>query len=72
MEEIERRERMVRVPQMLERHRYHEKGFNKTRRQKSRKIWREEFDAATRQLKWMNFLKDRGVPIPGQRVGERK
>lgn len=29
MEEIERRERMLRIPEIMERHRYHEKGFNK-------------------------------------------
>eukprot|EP00903_Cladosiphon_okamuranus_P018400 g16924.t1 len=71
VEEIERRERMMRVPEMMERHSYHEKGYNKTRRQRTRKKWRHEFKAATRQLNWMTFLRERGVPIPGQKTGER-
>lgn len=29
IEEVERRERMLRVPELVERHRYHEKGYNK-------------------------------------------
>eukprot|EP00752_Nemacystus_decipiens_P005405 g4900.t1 len=71
MGEIERRERMLRIPEILKRHRYHEKGYNKTRRQKADKKWRHEFRAATRQLNWMTFLKERGVPIPGQKTGRR-
>ncbi|CAM9424110.1 unnamed protein product [Ectocarpus sp. 6 AP-2014] len=67
MDEIERRERMLRVPEIMERHRYHEKGYNRTRRQKSGKIWRNEFKAATKQLQWMTLLKEKGVPIPGQK-----
>lgn len=31
MDEIERRERMLRVPEIMERHRYHEKGYNRVR-----------------------------------------
>ena len=31
MDEIERREKMLRIPEILERHRYHEKGYNKVR-----------------------------------------
>lgn len=71
MEEIEEREKMLGIPEIRERHRYREKGYDKTRRQKSRKKWRQEFAAATRQLNWMSLLKDRGVPIPGQRTGKR-
>ena len=29
MDEIERRERMLRIPEILEKHRYHEKGYDK-------------------------------------------
>lgn len=32
MDEIERRERMMRVPEIIERHRYHEKGYDRVRR----------------------------------------
>ncbi|CAN0370178.1 unnamed protein product [Ectocarpus fasciculatus] len=71
MDEIERRERMLRIPEINERNRYHEKGYDRTRRQKTRKKWRNEFKAATKQLQWMTLLREKGVPIPGQRVGKR-
>eukprot|EP00904_Undaria_pinnatifida_P005166 jgi/Undpi1/177/HiC_scaffold_1.g00174.m1 len=67
MEEVERREKIARLNEMMERRAFHEKGFEKTRRRKKFKKWNAEYKAATAQHNWMTFLKEKGVPIPGQK-----